>query len=182
MCSRHSWRRHRLFNRPQYHQTIKLNPHSNPMNSAKVSTKCLGHCRAQEGALRASVYELQKASIKAYEQGKEHVFHGHCWARHIVPKEAAEAASNSREVYEDEVDHNTCLGHIRAQEIAVREDAAKAAYELEKASIKAYEDGVDSWDGPIWPWKGAHLTAEAEEKYDNNYTPPELNDRSPVSG
>jgi len=150
------------------------------MSNSVIHTKCLGHCRAQDRAWKASpeLYAQQKASIAAYEAGKPSVFHGHCWAKAHPEVPAAQTILAK---YEDEKDENACLGHVRAQEIAVRSDAAKAAYELEKASIKSYEDGWDNWDGPVWPWKGAHLSAEAEEKYDNNYTPPELDERTPVS-
>lgn len=79
----------------------------------------------------------------------------------------------------------------------MRSDAAKIAYEMEKASIKGYEEGWDRWDGPVWPYRGAAagkngngevkdgngimLGEEEEEEYDNGYTPPELDERNLVA-
>jgi len=127
--------------------------------------------------LSRDIYNHQKGSVKAYEEGKgNHVFVGHCWAAHVAETNEDDRKSTVAP-NEDSYDQNTCLGHVRAQELAVRADAAKAAYELEKASIKAYEDGWDDWDGPVWPWNQTdktNLSASAEEHYDNGYTPPEL--------
>jgi len=126
--------------------------------------------------LSPSTYELQKASVKAYEEGKkDHVFHGHCWVP-AHPKSGAVYNLQKADIkaYEEENRSKECLGHCRAGQVAVQDSIAKAAYEMEKASIKSYEDGWDDWDGPIWPWKPEDLSAAAEDRYDNGYTPPEL--------
>ncbi|KAF2500332.1 hypothetical protein BU16DRAFT_244039 [Lophium mytilinum] len=60
-----------------------------------------------------------------------------------------------------------CMGHCRAQRFAMDSHCA-VAFEKEKASIKAYEDGWDEWDGPIWPWRETN-NPEAQQKLENEY-------------
>lgn len=166
------------------------------MSNTTIHTKCLGHCRAQGLAWKASpaLYAQQKAAIESYEAAqtdptKTVEFHGHCWAAsHPSHTSSKENSSKGDETNLPDAEINAgkgCLGHVRAQEIAVRSDAAKFAYEMEKASIKGYEEGWDRWDGPVWPYRGAAaekvltmVGEEEEEQYDNGYTPPELDERN----
>ncbi|KAF2803754.1 uncharacterized protein BDZ99DRAFT_162085 [Mytilinidion resinicola] len=60
-----------------------------------------------------------------------------------------------------------CMGHCRAQRFAMDSHCA-AAFEKEKATIKAYEDGWDNWDGPIWPWRETNKP-QAQQKLEDEY-------------
>lgn len=202
------------FNKSLYHHHINLVIHhtsstSHPlptkMSNTIIHTKCLGHCRAQDLAWKSSpeLYAKQKAAIAAYEASQTSPnqaaeFHGHCWAASHPSHTSANSPEGDNLNLQDEKDAKACLGHVRAQEIAVRSDAAKIAYEMEKASIKGYEEGWDRWDGPVWPYRkgkagedgvrkdgkygnGIMLGEEEEEEYDNGYTPPELDERNLVA-
>ncbi|RDI78480.1 hypothetical protein Vi05172_g11545 [Venturia inaequalis] len=162
------------------------------MSNTIIHTKCLGHCRAQSLTWKATpaLHAQQKASTTAYEASQAHSptsslspitpaeFHGHCWATKTPPNSPQSPNTNAAGTTTEMFNGKACLGHVRAQEIAVRGDAARIAYEMEKASIKGYEEGWDRWDGPVWPYRGAvEMGVEEEERYDNGYAPPELDGR-----
>lgn len=134
---------------------------------------CLGHCRAQERAL----YGLDNLPVNVNKESKDQIGIDHCWveegALRCHPETAWNIQKGSNGPCETEDEKEISKGYCRAQEAALRSNC-KAAYEEEKASIKAYEDGWDDWDGPIWPWRQTDLSAAAEEHYDNGYTPPEI--------
>ncbi|KAF2121855.1 hypothetical protein BDV96DRAFT_593816 [Lophiotrema nucula] len=64
------------------------------------------------------------------------------------------------------IDHS--IGHCRAQRFALTSQWNEQ-YEKEKASIKAYEDGWDRWDGPIWPWRHTNHLQHSDESFEEHW-------------
>jgi hypothetical protein len=68
------------------------------------------------------------------------------------------SSTTSMSAQQTHVKHaGTCQGHCRAQRFTLNHCTVpyycSEQYEKDKAAITSYEDGIDGWDGPIWPWR-----------------------------
>lgn len=140
----------------QHHNTFH-NPH---IMTTTLHTPCLGHCRAQSQAWKSASSNpsssAQKPSLTACET--VHPAHAHCWEKCTVASSTNTSSEKDSERNEENASHR----HLRAQESAVR---AACAYSCEVGTA-------------VGSGKEYKVADEEEEvKYDNGYSPPEMEER-----
>jgi len=88
-------------------------------------------------ALTASetAFELEKSHITSYEEGWDR------WDGPVWPLGTLQCS----------LQNPNCTLSPCPQHHPAKPTAAETAFELERSQITSYEEGWDTWDGPIWP-------------------------------
>jgi hypothetical protein len=103
-----------------------------------------------------TAFELEKSQITSYEEGWDR-WDGPVWPLGTVQcslRKYSLTAQTACEQITDECTENPnctlkpCAVHHPKELAKMMEDEA---FEIEKSKITSYEEGWDSWDGPVWP-------------------------------